>query len=258
MRNTVDSFFGGRSMVIDFELKSNTSSNPSRNLQSFSVFSDLSSEEAEIINNIIIKKRFLKDQLILSEEDTSNFMYLVYSGKVRVVKINDEGREQIITFHRKGDCFGEMALLDGETSPASVIAHEDAVVGLLHRKDFETFMLDHQEIRHKIIKVLCSRLRDAWSMIKILSFDSAEHRVIVVLDRLRERYGIYDKRGIIISIKLTHQMLANYAAVSRETATRVLKKLEEAGEILCLENKTFLLRESFFHQAKEVQYSSGH
>ena len=50
-------------------------------------------------------------------------MYIIYSGKVRVVKKNDEGREHNV-YSQKGDFSGEMSLLDGETAPATIIAHE--------------------------------------------------------------------------------------------------------------------------------------
>lgn len=209
-------------------------------------FSDLSPAEAEHVERVMIKRRFGKDQIVLSEEETSNYMYLVYSGKVRVVKLSEDGREQIISIHKKGDFFGEMSLLDGKTAPATVIAHEEAMIGLLHKKDFEYHLLSHEGIRRKFIDLLCQRLRDAWKMIKILSFDSAEHRVMVALNHLQELYGVRDDRGVIINIKVTHQLIASYASVSRETVTRILNKLEKSGEIAILENKSFLLKESFF------------
>ncbi len=215
--------------------------NESNIIRNVRFFAELTTEETELVEQLILKKRFNKDQIVLSEEDVAYYMYLVYAGKVRVVKICDDGREQIIAMHKKGDFFGEMSLLDGQTSPATVIAHEDAVIGLLSKKDFEAHLMTHESIRQKIISLLCLRLRDAWMMIKILSFNSAEHRVMVVLDRLHELYGVRDDRGIIINIKATHQHIANYASVSRETATRVLNKLQKSGDIGSLENKKYLL-----------------
>ena len=56
-------------------------------------FSDLPHEELELIESIIIKKHLVKDQIVLLEEETSDYMYIVYSGKVRVVKQSADGRE---------------------------------------------------------------------------------------------------------------------------------------------------------------------
>ncbi|HWR74898.1 MAG TPA: Crp/Fnr family transcriptional regulator [Bacteroidales bacterium] len=215
-------------------------------------FSSLSPEEIEQVEHLIIKKRYSKDQIVLFEEDTTRYMYLVYSGKVRVVKLSEEGREQIITIHKKNDFFGEMSLLDGKTAPATVIAHEEAVIGLLSKTDFERHLLSNDEIRSKIIELLCSRLRDSWAMIKILSFDNAEHRIMAVLDRLQELYGVVDDRGVIINMKLTHQQIASYASVARETVTRILNRLEKEMVIQVLDGKSILLNKSFNNKFRGV------
>jgi CRP/FNR family transcriptional regulator, cyclic AMP receptor protein len=221
-------------------------------IKNIPLFSELSDEETERIERIIIKKNFAKDQIVLFEEDTANYMYIVYSGKVRVVKQSTEGREQIITIHKKNDFFGEMALLDGKTAPATVIAHEDAVIGLLSKNDFDQHLLSHEKIRRKIIDLLCAHLRDSWAMIKILSFANAEQRIMAVLERMHELYGVVDVRGGIINFKLTHQQIANYASVTRETVTRVLNRLEKEAVIQVLDGKNILLTKTFYERAKAV------
>ena len=210
-------------------------------------FSTLKPEEIEQVEQLFRKKTYSKEQVVLYEEDTSNYMYLIYSGKVRVVKMNEEGKEQIITIHKRNEFFGEMTLLDNKTSPATIIAHEDAVIGLLHKKDFDEYLLNNEGIRRKIIELLCARLRDSWEMIKILSFnaENAQDRVVSLLERLQELYGIKDNRGVIIDVKLTHQQMASYASVTRETMSRVLRNLEKAEMITVLENKAILLNKRF-------------
>ena len=213
-------------------------------------FSTLTPEEIRQVEKLFRKKNFDKEQIVLYEEDTSSYMYLIYSGKVRVVKMNEEGKEQIITIHKKNDFFGEMSLLDGKTSPATIIAHEESVIGLLHKDDFEEHLLRNEGIRRKIIELLCSRLRDSWEMIKILSFnaENAQDRVISLLDRLGELYGVSDDRGVIIDVKMTHQQMASYASVTRETMSRVLRTLEKAGMISVLDNKAILLNKPFYDE----------
>jgi len=221
-------------------------------IKNIPLFSELSDEEITHIEGIIIKKNFARDQIVLFEEDTGNYMYIVYSGMVRVVKHSLEGREQIITLHKKSDFFGEMSLLDGKTAPATVIAHEDAVIGLLSKEDFEEHILSNEIIRRKVITLLCAHLRDSWAMIKILGFDSAEQRIMAVLERMHELYGVVDDRGGIINIKLKHQQIANYASVTRETATRILQRLEKDAVIQILEGRTILLTKLFYERIKIV------
>jgi CRP/FNR family transcriptional regulator len=56
------------------------------------------------------------------EEETGNYMYIVLAGKVKVTKTTPAGKETILAIHQSGDFFGEMALLDGKTAPATVSA----------------------------------------------------------------------------------------------------------------------------------------
>ena len=221
-----------------------------RIIRNIPLFSDLSSEEIDRIDSIIVKKNFVKDQIVLLEEDTSNYMYIVYVGKVRVVKQSIEGKEQILTIRKKNDFFGEMSLLDGKTSPATVVAHEDAVIGLLSKDDFEQHVLGHEVIRKKIIELLCTNLRESWAMIKILSFDNAEQRIMATLDRMQEVYGLRDDRGVIVNVKLTHQQIANYASVTRETVTRVLIRFKNEAVIQILDGKKILLTPTFYERVK--------
>jgi len=217
-----------------------------RILNNIPFFSGLSDEELHAVETHIKRKRIGKNEVVLFEEDTASYMYLVYSGKVRVVQTSEQGRERILTIHKKNDYFGEMALLDGKTSPATVIAMEESEIGLLGKSDFEKFLTSNEKIRSHIIAMLCGRLREAWMMIRILSFANAEQRIMAVLDQLKDHNGVRDQRGVIITLKLTHGQIASYASVSRETATRSLKKLVERGMIEILESRLILLKDLFF------------
>ncbi len=203
-------------------------------------FFSLSEEEIDKLGRIIVEKHFLKNEVILLEEDTPNYMYIIYSGKVKVVQLSYDGKEQILAIHKKGDYFGELALLDGKTSPATVIALEDTHIGLLSRYDFEQNLLRNEKVLREISFMLCSRLREAWLRLKVLSFADAENRVRAVLRLVSMNYGAKDQRGIIITLRLTHKDIAAYASVSRETVTRLLDRFSHEGEIEFLDHNIIL------------------
>jgi CRP/FNR family transcriptional regulator, cyclic AMP receptor protein len=228
----------------------------SRVLRNIPFFSCLSQHDLEDISKLIRRKKISRNQVVLFEEDTANYMYIIYSGRVRAVKLNEEGKEQILSIHKRNDFFGEMSILDGRTAPATVIAMEESEVGLLERTDFEHYLLNNQRISRDIIMMLCGRLRDAWMMIKVMSFANAEQRIIAVLDRMQSRYGVNDQRGTIINLKMTHAQIANFASVSRETATRILNRLNKEGQIEILENKTILLKVAFLKRIDSLHFSA--
>src|SRR6266581_4943137 len=168
-------------------------------------FHDLTSGEIEAFNRMVVKKHYSREEVVLFEEDTANYMYIILSGKVRVVQMGTEGKERILAIHKRGDYFGELALFDGKTSPATVIAMEESYIGLLSKNDF----------------------------------DGLVFKYLIIL------YGVKEQRGVLIALKLTHKDIANYAAVSRETVTRLLNRFTNEGEIEILDKRYLLIKPAF-------------
>ena len=211
-------------------------------LQTLPFLKHLSEAELEQLTSVVRERRFCKNEVILCEEEATRYMYIVGSGKVKVVQSSITGKEKILAIHKKGDYFGEMALLDGFASPASVIAMDETTIALISNSDFENTFLNDSKIMQHIIQMLCSRLRDSWLMIKVMSFSNAAEKVRSVLEHLSNSYGIKDSRGTILPIKLTHKEIAEYASLTRETVSRQLKIMEHADEIEILANRTILLK----------------
>jgi CRP/FNR family transcriptional regulator len=160
---------------------------------------------------------------------------------VKVSKATAEGKENILAIHNSGEFFGEMSLLDGKTSPATVTAMEPCRLLIISKHDFINVLMRNDKISNRLITVLCLRLREAWNQIQTLSFSSAETRIMSTLQRLAQSSGVRDKRGVIVNVKLTHMELAEMAGTSRETATRIIIKMQEEGILDIVDHKFVLL-----------------
>lgn len=206
----------------------------------------LSKDELAEIESVIVVKYFLKNEVILHAEEESAYFYFILSGKIKVMQINESGKELMLAMHKRGDYFGEMSILDGKTAPATIVAVENSTVGFITKDNFEKYIINNEKSLRQIIPLLCSRLRDTWSMLKIFAYDDAKDRIIAALNIFNQKFGIPEKRGRIINIKLTHKDLANYTALSRETASRIISLLIKSGDIELIENKYYLLKPAFF------------
>lgn len=226
-------------------MKATGSGNHLKTLENIPIFSCLLPDEKTRFNQIVMEKHFKKNSIILMEDESKNFMYVIFSGKIKVVQTNPEGKEQILVIRKRGDFFGEMTLLDGKSQPASIVAMEDATVGLISKVDFERYFMKDTHVLKQIISLLCERLRESWVMLRVLGLSDAETRVRAVLAHISSIYGIKDVRGIIIPLKLTHKEIADYAALTRETVSRLLSRLCQAGEIEIIGNKNIILKHSF-------------
>lgn len=216
-----------------------------RALSEISFFANFEPAEIEALAQVVVMKQFSRGEIVLLEEDTANYMYIILSGKVRVVQMNSEGKERLLAIHKRGDYFGELALLDGKTSPATVIAMEESDIGLLSKKDFDQLVFSNDKILLQFLSILCLRLRESLMMLKIMSLADAEERVRLVLKYLTRLYGVKEQRGMLVSLKLTHKDIANYASVSRETVTRLMTRFTHEGEIEILDKRYLLIKPAF-------------
>ncbi len=223
---------------------SNVNLLPLKSIELFSLLSD--AELAEISSKISVKK-FKKNEVILHEEDTSEYMYIILSGKVKVLQVTEEGRETILAFHGSGDFFGEMSLIDGKTVPASVAAIENSEVAIISKNDFYALLFVQNKVLVQLLRIFCARIRGAYERIQILSFNNAAQRVKTLLMMLADMNGQVTEKGTMLNIKLTHQNIADMTGITRETVTRILNKAQKDGDIF-FEGKTIFLSKEYLQK----------
>lgn len=228
-------------------MKGNKADNHLKVLENIPIFSCMTTDERHKLCQYITERSYKRNSIILMEDDSKNYMYIIFSGKIKVVRISGEGKEQILVIRKRGDFFGEMTLLDGKSQPATIVAMEDASVGLISKNDFEEYFMKDTNVLKEIISMLCERLRESWVMLRLLSLPDAETRVRAVLAHISSIYGINDVRGVIIPFKLTHKEIADFAALTRETVSRLLSRLIQSGEIEINGTRTIVLKPSFFN-----------
>jgi len=215
-----------------------------RNIPLFSSFSD---EELRQIVNKVGVKRYRKNEVILLEEDTNEYMYIILNGKVKVIQTTEDGKEILLAMHHSGEFFGEMSLLDGKTSPATVTAADDSTIAIVSKKEFHSLLKTQKKVIDNLLLILCSRLRESWEKIQLLNLKNASHRIKILFIMLSDKYGQKSPEGVTLTIKLTHQEIAEMTGMTRETVTRVIDKWQRDGEI-SLKNKFIHLNPAFLKE----------
>jgi len=214
-------------------------------LKRIRLFQHLTDKELYELSPKVQLREFRKNHIILHEEDTNSFMYIIVQGKVKIYQIGDEGKEMILSVHGTGEFFGEMSLIDGKTDPATVAAMEPSLIAVISRSDFYEMLYSQKKILENLLELLCSRLRESWKKIQLLNFNDAAQRVKMLLLMLAEDYGDKTEEGTTLRIKLIHQNMADMTGLSRETVTRVLDKLKINGEIKITKEKFIQLLPEF-------------
>lgn len=214
-------------------------------LKKTELFSSLNVDELRTVREKVMIKKFKKNEVILHEENTSVFMYIILDGEAKVAQVTDEGKEIIVTMHRSGDFFGELSLIDGRTAPATVTATKDSITAIISKDDFYSLLYSQRKVLDNLLHILSSRLREAWKRIQLLNFNNASQRIKMLFLMLSETYGKEERDGTVLNIKLTHKDIADMAGLTRETVTRVLDKWQRTGEIKILKNRLIQLRPEF-------------
>lgn len=210
-------------------------------LRKVAIFEQLSDDELDKARKLFEERSYKRNDIVFFEEDTGRFMYVVKEGRVKVSRLLPSGKEMILAFHEEGEYFGEMSLIDGGTTPATVTAVVPTTIYVLSAKHFSV-LLEHPTINSAILTTLCTRCRDAWAQIEVLTFHNADARIRTALYQLSKKKGIETAEGTKITMQLTHKELADITGISRETATRILSHLQSEN-LIRVETKKFILHD---------------
>jgi len=176
-------------------------------LKTIELLSTLSDEEVEHVRERAVIKKFLKNETILHEEDTNEFLYMILSGSVKVVQTTQDGKEMVLAMHRSRDFFGEMSLLDGKTVPATVVAMEDSVVARMKAHDFIALIRSDFDLTLRLLRILTGKARGLSDRIFDLIAHNARDRICFELARLAAT-GVRDGSRVMIRPAPTHYEIA--------------------------------------------------
>ncbi len=204
------------------------------------LFSMLTPSQAESVADAVIKRRFKRGELVVEQGKKSNALFIILTGRARVLTTDSRGREVILANLSPGDYIGEMSLIDNEPHSASVRAEVQTDVLMLGRVEFARCLPENTSMAYAVMKGLVQRLRYADRKIESLALMDVYGRVARALIEASEP----DADGqAVIRDKVSRQDLAKMVGASREMVSRVMKDLEERGYIETLENNSVLIKE---------------
>lgn len=200
-------------------------------LRNVPIFEDLDDVELEKIAKLGTRKKYKKGNIIVLEQEMGAALFVIISGKVKVVRTDEEGREVILSIFGPGEFFGEMSLLDGLARSATVVATAKAELFMIHRREFLDLLHEYPAVAISLLAELTKRLRKADSQIKSLSLKDAAGRVANVLLSLADDIGVFRKGKVVIEDLPLQQDMANMAGTSRETVSRMIHQFIQKGHV---------------------------
>lgn len=221
------------------------------------LFSHLEATEREQLLLLGVERRFNDGRTIFQRGDPGNGMMLVLRGQVKISIVSDEGKELIFAMTQPGECFGEIALLDGQTRTADAIAVGDCVLFMLARSDFIPFLERHPQIAIRLLAVLCGRVRTTSDFIERLAFQNLPARLARLLLKLAATQGSATPTGVRINQKLSQQEIGNLVAASRESVNKQLRLWRTEGLLTIKQGYITLLQPVALSQLAHSSRTTG-
>jgi len=195
-------------------------------LKAVSLFSGLSPQEIATLADVAIVRTYPKNSIVVTEGESSDSLYVILSGRVKVFVSDEHGKDLVINVEGPGEYFGELALDEGPRS-ASVATLEPSKMAVIANDVLRRFLASHPEAALQLIRGLIGRTRRMTESLKDLALLDVYGRVAkLLLELATEADG-----RLVVDQRLTQQDIADRVSASREMVSRILKDLTTGGYI---------------------------
>jgi len=215
----------------------------------FSLFSD--AQVAQLLT-CVQHRSYPRNSFILRAGEETDALYIVLSGRVKVLIPDEEGHEVILSIIGPHEYFGEMGLLDDLSRSASVETLESCEMLRLSKAGFTNILKDNFELAMLIIQNLVKRLREADRKIESLALIDVYGRVArLLIDMAQNVDGKW-----IVEHAPAKQEIARMIGASREMVSRVVKDLQAKGLIRAEKRRIYVLDKSSMQRRASTSHSN--
>jgi CRP/FNR family transcriptional regulator len=191
---------------------------------SVEIFRDLPEELLQQVVDLCHEKTYLRGEAVFAEGGRPENLIVVWRGAVKIFKLGQSGREQILEIEGPGRSVAELPLFDGLPYPASCSALEDSVLLTMPASTFHRLVAREPAIARAVIANLSRRLRRMVSLVEEISLKDVRERLAGLL---LEMAG----EGDTVDLTLTHQELAARIGTVREIVSRTLGRMAQDGAL---------------------------
>lgn len=201
-------------------------------LQQFPLFRSLTENEINLIVRLAVTREYKKDSHIFFQGDRLTDVYFIFSGKIKIYRLDAQGNEQIVNILKKGDMFPHQGFFRKDSYPANAQAMEDAVLIYIPIQSFEQFLIRNPEVCIKIFRILGDQIMELHQRLEEKILYNTYDQILLLLLRLTKKHGKkLNEQEFLISTLLTNRDLANMIGSSRETVNRTLSQLKKRNFI---------------------------
>ena len=206
------------------------------------LFRGIAQADLERVAHLFSERKYRKGATIFERGDAGDSLYIVKEGLVKLASHSGRGTETILHLLPPGAIFGEI-LLSEERRAFTALAETDAQVAVLSKQSLVQLLLTIPAFSLNFIRLLSQRLAKVEREYAGFGHTWSYHRLAKLLLKLGAEHGVTTPKGIVLSLRLTHEELANLIGTTRETVSTQMSRFRRMG-LIRREGKAFLLNVS--------------
>lgn len=192
------------------------------------IFNHLEEEQMIEIMKMARSTSYKKGEIIYYAGEESDSLYIVGRGKIRIYRLSESGKEQLVRILSPGDFTGELALFNQSIHDSYAEAMEKTNVCTIKGTDIQKILLKYPSIALKILGEFSRRLEKSEKQTTLFATEKVERRIAIFLS---EYIDNNEGESMEVTLPMSKKDLASYLGTTPETISRKLRSLEDEGYI---------------------------
>lgn len=197
------------------------------------IFNHLEKEQMDEITSVIHSFSYKRGENIYCAGDRSESLYIVSKGKIKIYRLSESGKEQLLRILHPGDFTGELALFRETVHEAYAEAAEETSVCTIKRSELQELLLKYPSISLMVLAEFSSRLEQSEKQTTRFATEKVETRIALFLAECVDN----DKQSLEVVLPMSKKDMASYLGTTPESISRKLADMEESGYIKQISNK---------------------
>ncbi len=191
------------------------------------IFQELNQQEMEEVATLSHHRKYQKSEFIFQAGEPSQHLLIVHTGRVKIYRLSDSGKEQLIRILEPGDFLGELSLFSQQESDSYAESLAATEICSIHRTSIRDLLLKYPSISLKLLGQLSQRLEKTEKLVGQLSLQDVEKRTASYLVELAAKGG----QDAMVTLPMSKKDLSSHLGTTQETISRRLSSFQERGWI---------------------------
>ncbi|MBX6352389.1 MAG: Crp/Fnr family transcriptional regulator [Thermoflavifilum sp.] len=199
-------------------------------LKEIELFRGLTEDELRKVATLATEHRVPRGAYVFMEGEDRQAVYFIRRGLIKIVKVDEEGREHIVNILGAGEMFPHVGFFQEGPYPASAQAMETSLLLAIRNAAFDALLMEHPDIARKVMRVMGSKILQLQAKLQELAVYDSRERVIALIRHFVDEHGTRHPDGTAtFRLPVTHAEMAHMVGLTRESVNRIWNQLRRDG-----------------------------